>query len=418
MAHFEPELTDPTVALAPPGGEPAAVRIGRLYEQHHQMIRALCRLLLRDPADAEDATQQTFLSAFASLIDGAVPKLPAPWLATIARRECWARTAQRQRQPLALDETNPASSADDPLEQAIRNVDLTALWRAIEQLPRQQRRAFLMREFSGLSYAEVAEALGASESAVESLLVRARRQLRDGLAPVIRGTHLISTPVLLLHHRLGRLLGGRGAATGAAASAGIPVAAKLGAALVGAVVVGSAGVGVGLGVGVIHGRTPADRALPGLSASPPGRNLLAGASALDGLVGSSAAARLFPLKSSWDAVGSPPYAPDGAATDPTATVPGGDPAGATPTDSSPVSSDPTPSGDPGTAPTPADPAGGPTAATNPSAPDASAQAPDPTPADTTPAADTTPTIDPAPTDSSATATNPSGTVLTDTTPGP
>ena len=248
MSAFE--LPPLSAGDARPGSsrESAAIRIGQLYEQHHRMVRALCQLLLRNPVDADDAVQQTFLCALGSLIDGTVPELPGAWLATIARRECWARGARRKRQPLTLDETTAPLSETNPLDEAIRNADLTALWAAINDLPRQQRKAFLMREFSGLSYAEIAEALGASESAIESLLVRARRQVRDGLAPVLRTANLVTTPVVLLYHRWQRLSGdhnacvGSGAGAGAAATtAAVPVAAKVAAAVVGVVAVGSAG---------------------------------------------------------------------------------------------------------------------------------------------------------------------------------
>ena len=67
---------------------------------------------------------------------------------------------------------------------AAERADLRELWRAIGALPRQQRRAILLREFSGLSYDELAAALGVSEPAVESLLFRARRELRTRLRPV------------------------------------------------------------------------------------------------------------------------------------------------------------------------------------------------------------------------------------------
>lgn len=241
--------------------EAAALRIGELYEQHHGMVRALCQLLLRNPVDAEDAVQQTFLCALDSLMDGTVPVAPAAWLATIARRECWARAAQRRRQPLPLDETTAPLADADPLDEAIRNADLTALWAAIKSLPRQQRKAFLMRELSGLSYAEVAEALGASESATESLLVRARRQVRDGLAPVRRSANLVTTPVMLLQHRLQRLFGNHAAGSGVGAgaattTAAAPVAAKVAAAVVAVVAVGSAGANVAPHAGILADSAP------------------------------------------------------------------------------------------------------------------------------------------------------------------
>lgn len=244
-----PEHRQPGTAEAP------ALAIGRLYERHERMVRALCQLLLRNATDAEDAAQQTFLSAFASLIDGTLPRNPAAWLATIARRECWARTTQRRLQPLHLDDTDAGSQGNSALDEAIRNADLAALWNAINELPRQQRAAFLLREFSGLTYSEVATALGASESAIESLLVRARRQLRDGLEPALKTANLIATPLLLLPHRLTRLLGPRLAggtvAKAAASSATIKLAATASAGLI---IAGSIDIGI---------HTLGDRSHPG-----------------------------------------------------------------------------------------------------------------------------------------------------------
>jgi hypothetical protein len=110
-----------------------------------------------------------------------VPREPAAWLATIARNECWARVRARMREPLATADVDEAHGLPDPLAEAIRRADLAALWAAIEELPRQQRDALLLREFGGLSYEELAEALAVTTPAVESLLFRARRQLRERL---------------------------------------------------------------------------------------------------------------------------------------------------------------------------------------------------------------------------------------------
>ncbi|MER3408847.1 MAG: hypothetical protein C4306_01805, partial [Thermoleophilia bacterium] len=101
--------TEATTTSAPetflPRGRPhpgaADHYLAELYDRHGRTILGLCRLLLRDPAEAEDAAQQTFLSALASLRSGTVPRHPAAWLATIARNECWERIQRRMRQPLA-----------------------------------------------------------------------------------------------------------------------------------------------------------------------------------------------------------------------------------------------------------------------------------------------------------------------------
>ncbi len=196
-----------------------------LFARHGRMVAGLCRLLVRDAAEAEDAAQQTFLSAHRALLNGSVPREPAPWLATIARNECRARARARMREPLLLGDTEPAATASDALSEAIRRADLAALWRAIDTLPLPQRDALLLREFGGLSYEELASALAVSESAVESLLFRARRGLRERLSEAYAG---VAGAGWL--EALGRLFAG---GSGVAA----PVAAKAVAVGVGAAVV-------------------------------------------------------------------------------------------------------------------------------------------------------------------------------------
>src|SRR2546428_7269518 len=100
----------------------AGVLVGRLFTEHSRMVLGLCRLLLRDPVEAEDATQEVFLSAHRAVLGGAVPRDSAAWLAAIARNECRARIRVRMRQPLELPEL--PSDLPDPLASAIRAVDL------------------------------------------------------------------------------------------------------------------------------------------------------------------------------------------------------------------------------------------------------------------------------------------------------
>jgi RNA polymerase sigma factor (sigma-70 family) len=192
------------------------------------MVLGLCRLLLRDPVEAEDAAQQVFLSAHGALLRGSVPRDPPAWLATIARNECRARIRARMREPLALPEL--ATDLPDPLAAAIRATDLDAVWKALSRLPRRQRRALMLRELGGLSYYELGRALGVSQSAVESLLFRARRHLRS----VIAGANAAAVP-LALRHELGRLIPDfdPGSAGLGARIVSAPVALKLATAAVG-----------------------------------------------------------------------------------------------------------------------------------------------------------------------------------------
>jgi RNA polymerase sigma-70 factor (ECF subfamily) len=216
--------------------------LAELYEQHGRTVLGLCRMLLRDPSEAEDAAQQTFLSAYRNLLAGSRPRHPAAWLATIARNECWNRIQERMRRPIAEPVAEEvAATTPGPLELAIRNADLAALLAAIGELPKQQRDALLMREFSGLSYGQLAQALAVSEPAVESLLVRARRELRLRLQPIYAACLV---PFVFLRDLSSRLGEGGESSLGAAAKLGsLPLAAKLaaGAATIG--LVGSAVVG-------------------------------------------------------------------------------------------------------------------------------------------------------------------------------
>ena len=158
--------------------EAARARTENLFRQHGRLVTGLCRGLLRNADEAEDAAQQTFLSAHGAFLRGAEPREPAAWLTTIARNECLARIREQMRRPLPVANADTAVSPADPLVEATRRADMAALWRAVGALPPQQRQAMLLREFGGLSYDELALALGVSVPAVESLLFRARTKLR------------------------------------------------------------------------------------------------------------------------------------------------------------------------------------------------------------------------------------------------
>lgn len=172
---------EPFRAHGRPDQGAAAARTAELYAEYGRTVSGLCGALLRDRVEAEDAAQQTFLSAHRALLNGSEPLQPAAWLAAIARNECWSRIRTRMREPLPVETAETASAEPDPLAEAIRRADLGALWHAIDALPRKQRDALLLREFGGLSYDELAVALAVSAPAIESLLFRARRRLRAAL---------------------------------------------------------------------------------------------------------------------------------------------------------------------------------------------------------------------------------------------
>jgi RNA polymerase sigma factor (sigma-70 family) len=208
--------------------EVAGARLSELFEEHGRMVYGLCRLLLRDPDEAEDAAQQVFLSAHRSMLAGTEPRDPGAWLGTIARNECSARIRARMTTPLALvDEREPATADVEHL--AAQRAEIEILCAALAELPQQQRYAVVLREFYGLSYEEVQDALGVTESAVESLLFRARKRLQEELRPARIASGVLALPLALRDAIAGSVPGfGSGSSGGMLAKlASVPFAAKL-----------------------------------------------------------------------------------------------------------------------------------------------------------------------------------------------
>jgi len=155
-----------------------------LVHRHRPLIHRLCRVLLGDASEAEDAAQQTFLLAYESLLSGVQPRQPRAWLFAIARRECWARRHRRGRERAVLQ---AARAELDPSERVVLRDELATVIAGLRRLPARQKQALVLRELVGLSYRQIATVLEIFESAADSLLVRARRSLRRGmfvLAPV------------------------------------------------------------------------------------------------------------------------------------------------------------------------------------------------------------------------------------------
>lgn len=188
--------TDPLRRAGEPPPEWAAgARVAGYFERHGRMVYGLCRTLLRDPAEAEDASQTTFVSAYRALLSGADVRDPAAWLATIARNECHTRARLRMREPLALQESDGAHAAHGPEEELDRRYVAGEIRDAIAELPDKQREAVVLRDLYGMRYDEVGSALGLSRASVESLLFRARRQLRVRLKPIAGGAIVVPLAV-------------------------------------------------------------------------------------------------------------------------------------------------------------------------------------------------------------------------------
>src|SRR6266508_1518628 len=151
----------------------------RLYERHVRDVYRYAMAMLGEAADAEDVTQTTFLNAYRAFQSGTRPEKPQSWLMTIAHNVCRQRFRQAQRRPHEVAYDDGIGERDGPPEPTGPSAE--DLRRALSQLPPNQRAAIVMRELEGGSYAEIAKVLGISVSALETLLFRARRALREQL---------------------------------------------------------------------------------------------------------------------------------------------------------------------------------------------------------------------------------------------
>jgi RNA polymerase sigma-70 factor (ECF subfamily) len=149
----------------------------RLYQKHAGDVYRYALVVLRNQADAEDVTQTTFMNAYRAFERGERPRAPQNWLIAIAHNVCRQRFRQSQRRP------NEVELNEDLAEAIVEDERISAedIRRALGHLAFNQRAALVMRELEGRSYQEIAEILDVSMSAVETLIFRARRALREQL---------------------------------------------------------------------------------------------------------------------------------------------------------------------------------------------------------------------------------------------
>jgi RNA polymerase sigma factor (sigma-70 family) len=203
----------------------------RLYDDYARVVYRYALAVLRNPADAEDITQTTFLNAYRAMKAGEQPLKPRHWLLKIAHNACRMRWVRNSRRPQEVP-------LDGKVEQIVvaeqERPNLRAVLDELAKLPFNQRSALVMRELEGRSYEEIAETLDVTVPAVETLLVRARRAMRS------KRSALNVLGAVQLPASLESFLGTGVVATGGALAAG-GVVFKAAAVLVAGLVAGGAG---------------------------------------------------------------------------------------------------------------------------------------------------------------------------------
>jgi RNA polymerase sigma-70 factor (ECF subfamily) len=185
-----PLQTDERLVARTLAGDRNAFRA--LVERHYTSVFRLCRSILRNPEDAEDATQEVFVRAYQALDQFQGRGVFGAWLRRLTVNHCLNRTqsgaSKAARRSFSLDlvaETLPTSVEDDPEEQVLRAEERARIQTELDVLPAPQRAALGMRLLEGLSYEEIADTMGVPVNSVRSWLHRGRARLREALQEVV-----------------------------------------------------------------------------------------------------------------------------------------------------------------------------------------------------------------------------------------
>ncbi|MBZ5571885.1 MAG: RNA polymerase sigma factor [Acidobacteriia bacterium] len=155
-----------------------------LFERYHARIYRYLLHMVKDPAEAEDLTQDTFLRAYDCRETLRDPDAVRGWLYRIATRICLDRL--RQRKPQLSIDGEEGTSRIEPLksqspsavELAERKETSACVQRCLDYLPDSYRAVILLREAHSLTAAEIADVLGVTVMTVKIRLHRARRKLQ------------------------------------------------------------------------------------------------------------------------------------------------------------------------------------------------------------------------------------------------
>ncbi len=196
--RITPETTDAELVQRAKAGELDAFEM--LTNRYERRVYALAMRMLRQEQDAEDVTQQTFLSVLENLEGFRGEASFSTWVLRIASHA--ALKIIRKRKGLNTVSLEEATEPADDLN-SIPHPEFIADWRqspehlvernevrrlldeALAQLDEKHRLVFLLRDVEGLSVRETADALELSEANVKVRLLRARLQLREDLTRVL-----------------------------------------------------------------------------------------------------------------------------------------------------------------------------------------------------------------------------------------
>lgn len=164
----------------------------RLFERHRQLVYRFAYQMAPRRDDAEDIVQEAFVRAYQNLDKYRDEAKFTTWLLRIVTNLCtdMARMSQR-RQALEQQEAGGSllwmtqGDTEDPVENLNADMRVKALRKALNALPAHHRTVIVLRDLEEKEYSEIAEILGCTIGGAKLRVLRARRALRDRIAPLL-----------------------------------------------------------------------------------------------------------------------------------------------------------------------------------------------------------------------------------------
>ncbi|MFI5801219.1 RNA polymerase sigma factor [Streptomyces sp. NPDC051561] len=175
-------LPDRLLAVRAGEGDEGAFEV--LVRRHGPELLRLAARMLGSTTEAEDAVQESFVSAWRSLPEFRGDAAFLTWMYRIVTNRCLNQL--RSRRPVthldAVPERETPGHEGSPVRDAEAGAALRELSRALEGLSPEQRACWLLREMHGMSYEDIADTVGISPQAVRGRMFRARRALMEAMA--------------------------------------------------------------------------------------------------------------------------------------------------------------------------------------------------------------------------------------------
>ncbi|MBI5780905.1 MAG: RNA polymerase sigma factor RpoE [Rhodocyclales bacterium] len=188
------EIDQQLVARARQGDKNA---FGLLVSKYQRKVQRLLSRLVRDPAEVEDLTQETFIKAYRALDSFRGDSAFYTWLYRIAintaknhlmasnRRPTASATVHATEEGETWDELDTLSDNETPENLLLTQEIAHTVEEAIQSLPEELRTAITLRELEGLSYEEIAQVMGCPIGTVRSRIFRAREAIAQRLRPLL-----------------------------------------------------------------------------------------------------------------------------------------------------------------------------------------------------------------------------------------